>query len=146
MEIQTSNFLDILKIVSVLSAIIAFAFAVYSFKKQLKLNFFADYTKRYQEISLNFPVTVYENEFSYDNLSPEIREHTLRYMRAYFDLCSEEYFLNENKNLDKKTWKEWESGMKASFSKPAFRKAWKTLKLDSNYYSGFTAFVKSITP
>lgn len=80
-------------VVSVISLLISVAFlwfTVSSFKKQLQLNFFADYTKRYQEIILNFPENINEKNFQIDNLDAEIKNKTLRYMRAYFDLCSEE--------------------------------------------------------
>ena len=33
--------------------------------KQLKLNFFSDYTKRYQEIILNLPENINEDNFDY---------------------------------------------------------------------------------
>ena len=33
----------------------------------------------------------------------EERNKTLRYMRVYFDLCSEEYFLWKSKHIDEKT-------------------------------------------
>lgn len=114
---------------------------VSNFRKQLQLNFFADYTKRYQEIILNFPESINESEFDIDSLQPEIRDNTLRYMRAYFDLCSEEYYLWKNGNIEDKTWKEWESGIKFAFSKPAFKQAWKVLNLDTIYYGEFTKFV-----
>ena len=113
------------------------------FKKQLHLNFFADYTKRYQEIILNFPETINQKDFDLSKLDSKTRDKTLRYMRAYFDLCSEEYYLWKGKYIDDKTWKEWESGIKFAFSKPAFVQAWEVLKLDTTYYVEFTRFVSS---
>lgn len=47
------------------------------FNEQLKLNFFADYTKRYQEIMLNFPENINEESFDYDELSVEVKNKTL---------------------------------------------------------------------
>ncbi|WP_137973426.1 hypothetical protein [Pseudomonas sp. F(2018)] len=133
-------------VVSVATAAItalALFFTVRSFRKQLQLQFFADYTKRYQEIILNFPEQINEDNFSIDDLAPDIRDKTLRYMRAYFDLCSEEYFLWKNDNIDDTTWKEWKSGMCFAFSKPAFKQAWNKLRLDTIYYGDFTSLVKS---
>jgi len=133
-------------VVSVATAAItalALFFTVRSFRKQLQLQFFADYTKRYQEIILNFPEQINEDNFSIDDLAPDIRDRTLRYMRAYFDLCSEEYFLWKNDNIDDTTWKEWKSGMCFAFSKPAFKQAWNKLRLDTIYYGDFTSLVKS---
>lgn len=133
-------------VVSVISLLISVAFlwfTVSSFKKQLQLNFFADYTKRYQEIILNFPENINEKNFQIDNLDAEIKNKTLRYMRAYFDLCSEEYYLWTKRKIDNDTWKEWESGIRFTFSKSAFKQAWEVVQLDTNYYEEFTKFVNS---
>ena len=116
---------------------------VSNFQKQLQLNFFADYTKRYQEITLNFPESINERDFEISKLDPVVRDKTLRYMRAYFDLCSEEYYLWKNKNIEDTTWKEWESGIKFAFTKSAFKQAWSILKVDTIYYGEFSAFVKN---
>ena len=135
---------EIIEVVSIIGVlIIAFVlwFSVRSIRKQLQLNFLSEYTKRYQEIFLNFPESITAECFRFDSLSKDEREKTLRYMRAYFDLCSEEYFLKRQKNIDDATWNEWKSGMQFAFSKSAFRQAWKILKLDKIYYGEFTKFV-----
>jgi len=122
---------------------IALFISIRQFKKQLQLTFFADYTKRYQEILLNFPETINRKDFDFDKLDAEKKEKTLRYMRAYFDLCSEEYFLYKKGSIDKSTWKEWESGIKYTFSKTAFKNGWEIIALDTCYYSNFVNLVKS---
>jgi len=115
------------------------------FSKQLKLDFFADYTKRYQEITLNFPENINEVNFDYNELEPQVKEKTLRYMRAYFDLCSEEYFLWKDGNIEDKVWKEWESGIKYAMSKTAFQKAWKDyIEFNTIYYKDFTSFINNL--
>ena len=120
-------------------------FTIASFKKQLQLNFFADYTKRYQEIILSFPESINSKDFDLDELEDSLRDRTLRYMRAYFDLCSEEYYLWQKGNIDNSTWQEWETGIKFAFSKPAFQQAWRVLGVDTIYYGKFSEFVsKSI--
>lgn len=65
-------------------------------------------------------------------------------MRAYFDLCSEEYFLWKKKNIDKDTWEEWASGIKYALSKKAFQNGWKLISLDTIYYKDFSKFVNEI--
>ena len=140
------TFKDTVEIVSVIGVFItalALWFTVRSFRKQLQLTFFADYTKRYQEIVLNFPESINEQGFSYESLSPEVKDKTLRYMRAYFDLCSEEYYLHRKNHIDNETWQEWETGMKFAFSKPAFSKAWGILQMDTIYYGEFSSYVSS---
>jgi hypothetical protein len=143
MEFSLEIFTIVVSTISMLITAIALWFTVSGFKKQLQLNFFADYTKRYQEITLKFPESINEESFKIDDLDLEIKNRTLRYMRAYFDLCSEEYFLWKKGNIDNDTWKEWETGIKFAFSKPAFKQAWKVLCLDTIFYAEFTEFVNS---
>ena len=143
MEINLEIFAIVVSTVGMLVTAVALWFTVSSFKKQLQLNFFADYTKRYQEIILNFPERINEENFKIQTLDEKEKNKTLRYMRAYFDLCSEEYFLWRKGNIDNETWREWESGIKFAFSKSAFREAWEILRLDTIYYGEFTDFVNS---
>ena len=60
--------------------------------RQLTLQNFADYTKRYQKIILEFPEDITEPTFKL--AGRDDYEKTMRYMRAYFDLCYEEWYLN----------------------------------------------------
>lgn len=132
---------EMVSIIGVFITAIALWVTVRSFQKQLQLNFFSEYTRRYQEITLNFPESINEENFDYDSLSTEVKDKTLRYMRAYFDLCSEEYFLKRKSNIDNETWLEWKTGMEFAFSKSAFQQAWEILKLDTIYYGEFSKLV-----
>lgn len=125
----------------VLIALFALIWQSYQTREQLKLNFFADYTKRYQEIILNFSENINESDFDFNKLPKEIKEKTLRYMRAYFDLSSEEYYLSQAGRIDKKVWKEWKSGIEFTFSKKAFKDAWKIVNLDSKFYGQFVKWI-----
>ena len=49
----------------------------------------------------------------------------------------------EKRNLDDNTWKEWVSGIKFAFSKPAFQQAWSALTVDTIYYGEFSAFINN---
>jgi hypothetical protein len=109
------------------------------FDKQLKLNFFADYTKRYQEIMLHLSGDIFKDDFNFSHLSQEKRNETLNYMRAYFDLCSEEHFLFIKKHIDEDVWKEWDEGIRASFKRKAFQDAWQ--QIDMKSYKGFTNYL-----
>lgn len=111
-------------------------------RNQMELNMFADYTKRYQEIVMKFPENINEDSFSIDNLSDDKKEKVMRTMRIYFDLCSEEYFLHQKKNLDLVVWKEWKKGMIFAFRKKAFRDAWKIISKDTHgFHQDFDKFV-----
>lgn len=67
---------------------------------------------------------------------------TMRHMRAYFDLCSEEFYLHKRKLIDENVWELWGGGMRAAFSKAAFRQAWARIKKDTLYDEKFKAFVE----
>ncbi|UOE81543.1 hypothetical protein LTQ03_20755 [Vibrio splendidus] len=110
--------------------------------QQLKLQNYMEYTKRYQEIILNFPESVNESSFKLSDLDQEVRDKTMRYMRVYFDLCFEEYDLQTRNMIDKDMWLVWEGGMKFAFSKPAFIQGWDIIKLDTEYNEGFNALVE----
>lgn len=114
------------------------------FNQQLRLNFFAEYTKRYQEIILNFPEEINTPSFDYSKLPPEIRSKTLRFMRVYFDLCSEEYDLWNAGYLDSRIWNNWKAGIEYACSKRAFKDAWKIIKLDTKYYPKFSEWINTI--
>ncbi len=132
---------EMVSVIGVFITAVALWFTVRSFQKQLQLNFFSEYTRRYQEITLNLPESINEDNFDYSSLTPEVKDKTMRYMRAYFDLCSEEYFLKRKGNIDNETWLEWETGMKFAFSKSAFQQAWGMLQLDTIYYGEFSKLV-----
>lgn len=118
--------------------------AIIRFRKEFKLNLLAAYTTRYQAITLNLPENIHQDNFDIDLLSEEEKKNTLRYMRAYFDLCSEEYSLWLQGRIDDNTWAEWLTGIKHAFSAPAFMQSWELLQLDSIYYQDFTHLVKNI--
>lgn len=109
---------------------------------QLMIQQFSDYTKRYQEIILHFPENINEPEFML--ASSHERASTMRYMRAYFDLCFEEWYLNQRKLIDKDIWKTWRAGMSAALSKSAFRQAWDEVKKDTDFGREFVGFVENV--
>lgn len=110
--------------------------------EQTKQMFFADYTKRYQEIILHFPENINEDNFVMKKLKSDVYEQTMRYMRVYFDLCYEEYFLHKKNYIDEDVWNNWKDGMESSFSKPAFKQAWNLVVKDSVFYKDFKRFVE----
>lgn len=112
--------------------------------RQLKLNFFAEYTRRYQQIILHFPENINDGNFDYEKLESDNKNRTLRYMRAYFDLCSEEYHLNSESHIDKKVWQNWSKGIEFAFSKKAFQDAWLKIIQDTKYDKDFEKWINGI--
>ena len=116
---------------------------LYFLLKQLRLQQYIEYTKRYQEIALNFPESINEASFLFGDLTKNERDKTMRYMRAYFDLCFEEWHLNNEKLVDRKFWDIWKGGMEFAFSKPSFQQAWEIIQTDSRFGTKFEAFVRN---
>lgn len=109
-----------IQLIALLVAIIVLIITIINFNNQMKLNFFADYTKRYQEIMLHLPEDI---EINYNGFS-ELPNEVKRYLRAYIDLCSEEYYLHQLKKVEHKIWVNWEQGIKAAFNINVFKDAW----------------------
>ena len=130
-------------LISTVTALIAIGGLIYqsrSTRKQLKLQNFVEYTKRYQQILLNLPESIHKAEFSVENFN---NENTMRYMRAYFDLCFEEYILHEKQFIDDDLWLLWEKGMRDTLAKSAFQKAWNKIKEDTMFGNRFEDFVQN---
>ena len=79
--------------------------------------------------------------FDFDNIQPDIKSKIIKYMRVYFDLCSEEYDLWKAGYIEDRIWYNWQEGIKFAFSKKAFKDAWSIIKLDSIYYPEFTEWI-----
>jgi len=102
-------------------------------KKIAHYTLFAEYTKRYEEIALQLPEKLDDTTI--------LDENEKRYLRVYFDLCSEEYFLNTKELLFKDVWKEWEEGMKFAFQNKAVFDYWQERK---SFYIHFSKFVDEL--
>jgi len=129
---------------AMLIAILALVWQMHQNNKQAKLNFFTTYTQRYQDIVINLPIGVESDTYSLESIKNKEKEKTLRWLRAYFDLCSEEYHLYKEGLINKKIWELWEAGMKDSLKKPAFREAWTLIQVNSYYAQTFTTYVSDI--
>lgn len=110
------------------------------FYQQLSLRNYADYSKRYEAILVNFPDDIKASTFNM-KARPDY-EQIMRYMRVYVDLCYEEWYLNSQGFVDRKMWDSWRAGVEAMFSRPAFQQAWQTIKQDSKYGTEFAAFIE----
>ena len=137
---------EIGNLISTFAAIVAIGGLIYqsrSTRKQVKLQNFIEYTKRYQEIILNFPENINEKNFLFDKLQEDQKRKTMRYMRAYFDLCFEEYTLHKKKFIDDDLWSIWQDGIKVAFSKTAFKSAWDVIIKDTYFGDEFKGFIQN---
>jgi hypothetical protein len=98
-----------------------------SLNRQSRMQTFAEYTRRYQEIILHFPEDIHAGDFSLPNHNDY--DNIMRYMRAYYVLIENDF------------WKVWLESMDTAFSKPAFQQAWRQMQSSSNYGAEFSKFV-----
>lgn len=89
--------------------------------RQSKLQMFAEYTRRYQDIFMNMPDDIY-------NGTAKVDTRTKRYMRLYFDLCSEEYHLWREKVVPDKVWNLWLEGMQIACNHRIYKNSWDAIK------------------
>ena len=143
-DINSQGIGNLVSMCAALVAIGALVYQSHSTRKQIKLQNFVEYTKRYQEIILNFPEGINRKDFVIENIKDEAEKNkTMRYMRAYIDLCFEEHTLYKKDFIDDDLWSIWEGGMKSAFSKPAFKQAWAAIRKDTQYGEEFMKFADS---
>lgn len=114
-------------------------------RNQLWISTFSDYTKRYSEIICQLPDAASDPKNSLlADISKIDKDKLMGLMRAYYDLCSEEYYLYTHGKLDSDTWALWEKGLVFTIRLPTFRDAWKTIKMEG-YDEDFISYVKMKT-
>ncbi len=87
--------------------------------KQMNVQIFSEYTRRYNEVIKNIPTgdTAYKYTKGYE-----------KDLTQYFNLCSEEFHLWIGNMIDDEIWKIWEEGMRAHMKKSLFRTIWEKQK------------------
>lgn len=98
-------------------------------EKQARELFFAEYTKRYQDIILHMPIDDNDRQM-------------LKCLRLYFDLCSEEYHLYKKGLIDEDVWKLWGEGMQEAMKRQSFRDAWRNHLSQSYSDQSFIDFMQ----
>lgn len=106
-------------------AIIGLFYSWYADHRQRRYMLYSEYTKRYQDFFMKIPDDIYEGVASLD-------VNTIRYMRIYFDLCSEEYHLMKAKEITEDVWALWVEGMQTALANDFYVEAWQRLKDEYN--------------
>jgi len=88
---------DWIAIGGVVAALLAILWQSRQVRRQLILQNYSEYTRRYQQIILAFPEDINQKDFILQDRQG--RDSVMRQMRTYFDLCYEEYFLWKCKRL-----------------------------------------------
>ena len=113
----TPCFSLIIAVVSLGFSCLSFYIAQQTKRQYFQISLFVEYTRRYQDIELHLI-----NNNSIDK----------NYIKLYFDLCSEEFYLNQCDCLPEEVWNMWLDGMRIVTKNKAFHEMWKT---NSQFYN-----------
>lgn len=137
----------IIDFLTLITAIIGLVVAGIHFYRQNRLTFYEKYTDRNMEIMKNMPSCVLYN--GNKELEKEKKEDEDKYEKfkvnvfLYFDLCSEEYYLHQNKYIEEKVWNDWKEGMAGFFNRLSVNKQLQEIvKEHKEAYPDFIDFLK----
>ncbi|MDE5566955.1 MAG: hypothetical protein K2J12_00800 [Muribaculaceae bacterium] len=125
----------ILSVISIGVSIYAFVNSFRQKNEHHKTLLFCDYTRRYQDIILAMPDSLYKGDATVSDME------IIRHMRLYFDLCSEEYYLRQKGYIPDDIWKFWVDGMRLKFKDKVYHDAW--LTLENDYNIKFRSFINN---
>ncbi len=111
-------------------------------RRNHRLTFFAEYTRRYQEIMIALPFEAFKKDFDVAKMKEGERKLTLTQMLAYFSLCSEEFDLNNEGFVRNRIWGIWAEGITENLKKPAFRWGWEQVKEEFVFFHDFSEWME----
>jgi len=130
--------------IAILVGAATIAFAARSIATQLRVIAFLEFTRRYSEIIVQMPTAAraLKDDVSLSSLPQSERAATLNAFRLYFNLCSEEFYLSEEKVLRKPTWRIWRRELSTYLRTQIARDAWTEVR--GEYYKTFRNEVERI--
>jgi hypothetical protein len=128
-------------LLSIIVGIVAFFRGVANYNKQMNVQVFLQYAKRYDEIMNSFPKSAKLARINSRNALPKPTGELTICVLRYLNLCSEEFYLHETKYLSEKVWLIWEDEMVRTLRTPLFRREWAKLINEFDCYPKFQAFV-----
>jgi hypothetical protein len=148
LTLTVSDWIQLLStLVLVASILVSYYFSAKTLKQikdQIMVSVFMEYTQRYAAIIRELPDSVSSPDCSVlKTLSKQEKDKVMGLMRAYFDLCAEEFYLYEMGKIDFKTWKQWERGIIYTVRLPTFREAWNIIKIEG-YDEKFLKYIQEI--
>lgn len=108
-------------------------------RRQMAIQHFSDYARRYAEVIERLPERIHEPHCHLADLGPA--ETIMPPIRTFFATCFEEWYLHERGYFDQGMWDMWRRGMSNLLAKPAIREAWERISGDTDYGTEFIAFV-----
>src|SRR5262245_30436392 len=109
--LKASDWIAIVAGLITLAGVVVVFLQLRSLDQQSRLQNFGEYTRRYQDIVLNFPEDINSREFSLAARKGEEYAQVMRYMRAYYDLCFEEWYLHRKGLIEDDFWNVWLGGI-----------------------------------
>ena len=111
------------------------------FKRQVHMNVYLAFTDRYRDIVARIP-----HVFVGEKSKPKLTTEEESALRAYFDLCYEEFILRSEDAIPPFAWPIWERGMRIAFTRPLIQQGWELVG-DTSYFDGaFRDFSREINP
>ena len=130
-------------VISLATLLVSIILQLRMLNRQIRQANFSELTRRYHEIFLPIPVA-FDVTAKLDDQSE--RDKLLQHLRAYFNLCSEEYHLYREGFVDTKVWRIWERNFQLAFQRPIVREAWAVVRKQSCYDEGFLEFMHRHIP
>lgn len=111
--------------------------------RQNRAAFFSSFTERYERIMMQMPEELITDS---DVNGGSISVESLRCLRVYFDLSSEEYYLHRQYVIKEDVWKYWRAGMVDTVCRSSlYRLAWfGKYSLRSQYNDKFKDFMDGV--
>ena len=118
---------------------VAVGVAIWVYFRQVNAQMYMEYTKRCDQILLDFPCEVRLNlaEAAPGSVSQ------LRTLR-YFNLCSEEFCMWKNRYLSPQVWRIWEEEIKRFLRSPLARAEWEKIRKEFDSFEAFQKYVDTV--
>ena len=127
---------QLLYVVIAVGAIVAGVWqGIHILVRQLREQIYLDYTGRYGQTLDKLPPGAITSKFKVEQAKENRKdwERVLSVMNQYFDLCSEEFKLNDRGLVLPDVWSDWLDGITAAMSAPLCQEMWKQAPFADGY-------------
>lgn len=140
---QLEVFIRLGTLVSVMVGVATLVVSAYRFKRQINVQVFIEYTKRFDQVLYSFPAGAWcartSHEAELPDESPALSVACLRYL----NLCAEELYLRRRRYLKDRVWRIWEAELARTLGSRLFVREWKSLRGQFDTYPEFQDWVES---
>ena len=129
---------DISSVATAVGALLAGS-QLFIFQQTAKSQFEDGLTAQYRAVIRRLPIEALLGR----ELTQEQYVEALPDFYHYFDLCNEQAYLRQRGRIRRRTWDEWQDGIRQTLARPAFARAWSFVAARSS--DSFDA-LRSIAP